>query len=202
MSGRIRGLYGIADADAAGGDPERLAVQMLEGGCRLLQLRCKGWAASDTLVVARALVPRCRELGATLIINDVPEVAAASGADGVHVGQTDGPSPHIRHRLGPGRLLGRSANRLEELGAARDGADYVAFGPLYDTANLSRPKPVQGPALLIRARAIVPAHIPLVAIGGITTERLGELRAQADAWAVIGAIAGADDPVAATRMLL
>src|SRR5262249_44354760 len=81
-------------------------------------------------------------------------------------------------------------------------ADYVAFGPIYATPNLSVPKPVRGLELLTRVRVVVPAPIPLVAIGGITAERVDEVRAAgADAWAVIAAVARAPDPVLAARAL-
>ena len=200
---RIRGLYGLADASAAhDGDPIALGAHMLEGGCRLLQLRCKGWSSGEVLRAGHALARRCRAVGATFVVNDLPEVAVAVNADGVHVGQTDGASAAIRAVIGEGRILGRSTNDPGAVPAAVAKADYVAFGPMYDTVNLSRPKAVQGPALLAQIRASV-AGMPLVAIGGITLGRLPEVRAAgADAWAVIGAIAGAEDPVAATRALL
>lgn len=198
---RIRGLYGIADADASGGDPIRAGVAMLAGGCRLVQLRCKSWAGDDVIRAGRELRLRTREVGALLVANDDVDVALAIDADGLHLGQTDGPTGDARRRLGD-RLLGRSTNTPEQLRAAlAEDADYLAFGPMYPTGNLSRPKALQGPALLATLRAEVDR--PLVAIGGITVERLPEIRATgADSWAVIGAICGAADPVAATRALL
>lgn len=198
---RIRGLYGIADGSVSP-DPVRLGVAMLEGGCRLVQLRCKGWSLDDVERAARELGARCRAVGATLLVNDHPEIAAAAEADGVHLGQTDLSSEDARKLLGPHRILGRSTNAPEQVAAALDGADYVAFGPLFPTPHLSRPKDVQGLARFRSVREQVPAGVPLVAIGGITAERLPEiLAAGADAWAVIGAIAHAADPVAATRAL-
>lgn len=200
---RIRGLYGLADAAASGGDPVRLGAALLEGGCRLIQLRCKGWAIDEVRTAALALGARCRAVGATFVINDLPQLVLETHADGVHVGQTDGATDPIRALIGPGRILGRSTNDLSALAGATAHADYVAFGPMFPTPNLSRPKEVQGPELLRRARVLVPAGVPLVAIGGITAERLPGIRsAGADAWAVIGAIAGSDDPVAATQALL
>ncbi len=200
---RIRGLYGLADAEASGGDPVRLGAQLLQGGCRLVQLRCKGWALDDVEAAARELVARCHAVGATFVVNDHAGVAAAVGADGVHVGQLDDPAEVVRAALGPGRFLGRSTNDLAQVPAALAHADYLAYGPVFPTPHLSRPKTVQGLDALTRARALVPAHVPLVAIGGITAERLPEVRgAGADAWAVIGAIARAADPVRATRELL
>lgn len=198
---RIRGLYGMADA--VGGDPVGLGGALLEGGARIVQLRCKDWPEDEVLRAARELRDLCNQHGALFIVNDSAEIAVAADADGVHVGQTDGPSGPIRRVLGPNRLLGRSTNGLEQIPLALSEADYLAFGPVWPTTHLSRPKEVQGAERLSAARALVPADLPLVAIGGITPERLPAVRAAgADAWAVIGAIAHAADPVAATRALL
>jgi len=194
---RIRGLYGLADGST---DPERLGAQLLEGGCRLIQLRCKGWPEEEILRVAGALASRCRARGATFIVNDHVDIAVAVNADGVHLGQEDLSTDAARHRIGPDRIIGRSTNALDQIHTTLVGADYLAFGPMYATDNLSRPKDIQGPERLRAARRQV--DIPLVAIGGIDLERLLEIRkAGADAWAVIGAIAHANDPVQATRSL-
>jgi thiamine-phosphate pyrophosphorylase len=196
---RIRGLYGIADAEAAGGDPVRLGHDLLAGGCRLLQLRCKGWSPDDTLRAARALVETCRQVDATLIVNDHPEIAAAADADGVHLGQDDGATGDARAIIGPDRILGRSTNDLEQLRIAAPEVDYVAFGPVFESARMGQ-KSVQGLGQLGAARTI--AVGPLVAIGGIDVERLPLVKAcGVDAWAVIGAIAAAQDRIAATRQL-
>jgi thiamine-phosphate pyrophosphorylase len=200
---RVRGLYGLADAEASAGDPIRIVVALLDGGCRLVQLRCKGWSVDELERAAADAVARCHAVGATFIVNDVPEVAAAVGADGVHVGQLDGSPAEVRAAIGPDRILGRSSNDVGQLLDAAGHADYVAFGPVYETPRLSHPKPVRGLARLVEARRRLPVALPLVAIGGITPERLAPVRrAGADSWAVIGRIAHADDPVAATRTLL
>ena len=201
--GRIRGLYGIADASVGRGDPVRLGRQMLEGGCRLLQLRCKNWSHLEILAAARELVQASREVGATLILNDWPSIAVEAGADGVHIGQTDGDPREARAQIGPTRILGLSTNQLHEVAAAGLVADYVAFGPVFDTAHVSRPKATQGLIHLAEARRRLQSDVPLVAIGGITAGRVAEVReCGAVAWAVIGAIAQADDPIQATRTLL
>lgn len=202
---RIRGLYGIADATARGtaeDDLEGLVAAMLEGGCRLVQLRCKDWPADEVLAVARRASARCRAVGATFLVNDHAEIAVAADADGVHVGQLDAAPEAVRRIVGPDRIVGRSTNDLDQLRAALVGADYVAYGPVWPTPNAGRPKTVRGPEALAQARLAVPAGFPLVAIGGITAERVPIVRAAGvDAWAVIGAIANAEDPVAATRAL-
>ena len=198
---RIRGLYLLVDSEVGGRDPERYAALALESGVRLLQLRCKGWAAEEVLRLTRSVVPRCRAVGATLLVNDHPEVAVAGDADGVHVGQLDGATEHIRRLLGEDRILGRSTHDVQQLERACRDADYVAFGPIWSTEHAGRPKGVRGPESLALARMKVPDR-PLVAIGGITPERLPLVRAAGiDSWAVIGAVALASDPRAAIGLL-
>ena len=200
---RIRGLYGLADADASGGDPEGLAASLIEGGCRLIQLRCKGWDYADQLTAARAVQARCAAVGATFIVNDHASIAAEVNADGVHVGQLDAPVSEVRRIVGPDKIIGRSTHALEQVQQALTGADYVAFGPVFATSNVSRPKGVRGLEALRLVSRHLDNRVPLVAIGGITAARLGVVhQAGAHAWAVIGAVAGASNRVAATRGLL
>jgi thiamine-phosphate pyrophosphorylase len=194
----IRGLYGIADA-GNGRDPVELGQAMLDGGCRLLQLRCKGWPADDMLRAALDLGDRCKRVDALFLVNDDIDVAAACGADGVHLGQLDVTTDMARQRLPPNAIIGRSTNRLEQVRDAAEDADYLAFGPVFPTDNLSRPKEIQGALLLQRVRQLT--RLPLVAIGGINAQNLAAVAPFCDAWAVIGAIATADDPVTATRSL-
>jgi len=198
---RIRGLYGIADASAGDGDPLRVLAALLAGGCRLVQLRCKDWPVDDITHAAAECVQRCRAAGATFLVNDHPAIAAAVGADGVHVGQHDAPADDVRRIVGEGRIVGRSTHSPQHLAEARLHADYVAFGPVYPTPRLSWSKPLQGIEALRAARRHA-GDTPLVAIGGIDATRLAEVRSTGvDAWAVIGAVALAADPVAATRAL-
>lgn len=199
----IRGLYALADAEASGGAPVALARAALAGGCRLLQLRCKGWSPQRVRAAADAVQALCEEAGAALIVNDDPALAAAVGAAGVHLGQTDGPLAAARAAVGPAALVGRSTHTPDQARAAvAEGADYVAFGPVFPTPHLSRPKEVRGLAALASVRQLV-HQVPLVAIGGITAGNLWSVHAAgADAWAVIGAIAHAEDPERATAELL
>lgn len=199
----VRGLYGMADADAARGDPARLAVALIAARCRVVQLRCKGWSTKDIVRAARDVLPASRAAGAALIINDDAEACVASGADGLHIGQTDGPVASWRGIIGPDRLLGVSCHQTSDLTAAARYADYLAFGPVFATPNLSRPKPVRGLDGLGAARLATPTSHPLVAIGGITLANVGSvIEAGADAWAVISAVASADDPETAARAFM
>ncbi len=197
----IRGLYGIADACASGDDPVRLAEQLLAGGCRVVQVRCKRWSRDDIRLAAIEIRRRCHAVDALCLINDDPSLVAEVGADGVHVGQMDGSAGQIRDLLGPDRILGRSTHSPEHIADALPEADYVAFGPIYTTPNLSVPKPAQGIDSLRAAAQALNGRAPLVAIGGLLPHHVPGLKdAGAQAWAVIGHIARANDPALASRM--
>ncbi|MCB9793451.1 MAG: thiamine phosphate synthase [Alphaproteobacteria bacterium] len=184
------GLYGIADAGF--GDPVELGALWLEGGARALQLRCKGWSQDQVAHAAEALWPRCRAAGVPLIINDWP--ALVQLADGVHLGQGDGPLPEA-----PGKLRGRSTHSLAQLhAAAAEGADHVGFGPVFGTATKVGALPARGVPML--AQVVAAARVPVIAIGGVGPANLAAVKATgAQAWAVISAVLGAEDVVAAAR---
>lgn len=199
----IKGLYGIADAGASNGDPERMLAWLLEGGCRLIQFRCKGWGDDDALETARRMVTRCHAFGARLLLNDRAHLVEPASADGVHVGQGDADDATVRRLIGEHRIMGRSTHSVAQIEAALPAADYIAFGPIFATHNLSSPKPQQGLVLLREAHRAVGGRVPLVAIGGIHDDNVVAVRdGGADAWAVIGAVANARDPVAQTRRLM
>jgi thiamine-phosphate pyrophosphorylase len=194
-------LYVILDPTASGGrDLVALADAVLAAGARWLQLRDKETTTRDLAALARRLLARARAAGALLIVNDRLDVALAVGADGVHLGQDDLPAADAR-RLAPGLVIGVSTHSLEQARQARgDGADYVALGSIYPTGSKPRFELV-GVEALRRVRPHVPG--PLVAIGGITAERVPELLAAgADGVAVISAIGTARDPGAAAAAFL
>jgi thiamine-phosphate pyrophosphorylase len=193
-------LYPIADADSCA-DVVALAEAILAGGARLLQLRAKRAATRELIALARAVRERAVRAGALLILNDRADVAHLVGT-GVHLGQDDLPPAAARAILGPAAVIGFSTHNLGQLEAAvqTGGVDYLAFGPIFATHSKANPDPELGVGLLAQARARCP--LPLVAIGGITAERIPAVRtAGADAMAVIGAIAGAVDPAGAVRQL-
>jgi thiamine-phosphate diphosphorylase len=180
-----------------------LAEAILSEGARLVQLRVKDGTTHDLVDLARAVKSLCDRHGAALILNDRTDVAQLVGADGVHLGQTDLPPAAARAILGPAKRIGFSTHSLAQARAAlSEGiADYLAFGPIFSTRSKTDPDPVQGLDALRAVRRI--CNLPLVAIGGITLDRVGDvMRAGADAVAVIAAIANADDPGQATRDLL
>jgi thiamine-phosphate pyrophosphorylase len=193
-------LYPIADAGSCR-DVVALAEAILAGGARLLQLRAKDASTRELVALARAVQARAVRAGALLILNDRADVARLVGT-GVHLGQDDLPPAAARAILGPDAVIGVSTHNLAQLDAAVEAgaADYLAFGPIFATRSKANPDPALGLAELAAARARCP--LPLVAIGGITAASIRAVRAAgADAVAVIGAIASAADPTAATRQL-
>ncbi|TAJ51887.1 MAG: thiamine phosphate synthase [Nevskiaceae bacterium] len=196
-----RGLYGItAEADCA--DAERLltAVRVaLAGGMRLLQYRDKRSSPERRAELGAQLLAQCRAAGVPLIINDDIELAARLGADGVHLGLSDGSLAEARARLGSQAIIGITcADSLERARAAADGgASYVAFGAFFP----SRTKPNAPPMTLERLRqARSDLRLPICAIGGITPERAPTLvAAGADYVAAIEGLFGAADITVAAR---
>jgi len=185
----MRGLYPIVDATtlaARGIDPVAYAQALLEARPAALQLRAKDLPPRDTLGLLRALASLCHNVGVSLVGNDRPDLALLAGCDLVHVGQTDMPVDRVR-RIAPTLGVGVSTHTLEQLDAALAvRPDYVAFGPVFETASKKEADPVVGIAEVRKAfaRAAL-AKVPLVAIGGITFERAPALVGLVDAVAVI-----------------
>jgi thiamine-phosphate pyrophosphorylase len=195
-------LYVILDRAAARGrDLEAILDGALGAGCRMIQLREKAWPSGRLLPLCERLRARCRQAGATFIVNDRVDLALAVAADGVHLGQGDLPPRVARPLLKPGMILGRSTHSLAQAREARDdGAGYIAVGSMFPTTT----KPdfqLVGPELVRTIR--VETTLPLIGIGGVTPENVAAvIRAGADGVAVISAVCGAVDPAAATRRLL
>jgi thiamine-phosphate pyrophosphorylase len=136
------------------------------GGADAIQLREKELSDSELLDRARKLAALCRDRGAMLIVNDRPDIAVAAGAHGVHVGQDDLPVAAVRRVVPPDFVVGASTHTVEQIRSAADQApDYIAVGPMFDSATKPQPH-IAGPATLAQARQIT--ALPLVAIGGIT----------------------------------
>jgi len=189
----VRGLYAITPEVADTGLLVRQVSAALDGGARLVQYRNKNGSAALRVEQARALKAVCSARGAPLIVNDHLDVALEIDADGVHLGREDGAASAARQALGPHKLVGISCyGSIERARAAqREGADHVAFGSFF--ASRVKPGAVRAPiALLEQAKAEL--EVPIVAIGGITSENGGALvDAGADALAVISAIFDAPD---------
>jgi len=195
-------LYVILDpAVAAGRDLMALLDAVIAGGCRMVQLRDKSSPAGHLVPMAERLQARCRQAGVTFIVNDRVDLAVAIGADGVHLGQDDLPPRLARPLLSPGMILGLSTHSVEQARRAQaDGADYVAVGAMFPTRTKADFELV-GPALVRAARPEI--RVPLVGIGGIIPDNVGEvIRAGADGVAVISAVCAASDPAAASAHFL
>lgn len=201
----LRGLYVIVDPALTNGrDVAAVAEQALDGGATSLQLRVKDTDKGDWLPLARRIAALCDARGALLFINDHPDMAVASGAHGVHLGQHDMPLAAVRGVLRPWQLAGTSNALVDEAQASLDGgADYIAVGRMFPTGSKSNTRPA-GPETLAKVRALVPADgPPVLAIGGITPENVGEVaKAGADGICVIAAVTSAPDPRAAAERLL
>ncbi|MGH8214245.1 MAG: thiamine phosphate synthase [Rhodanobacteraceae bacterium] len=179
------GLYAITD-----GPREDLCAVVraaLEGGATMLQYRDKTRDADRRLREARALAALCTEFRAPLIVNDDIELARASGAAGVHLGESDEAISVARAALGANAIIGVSCHDSLERArdAAAEGADYLAFGAFFPSTTKPGARHAT-PDLLRKARGL---DRPLVAIGGITAENGGSLiAAGADFLAVISAL--------------
>jgi thiamine-phosphate pyrophosphorylase len=195
-----RGLYAVTDPVLTPGPRLLEAVAAaIDGGAVMVQYRHKTVAEVGRRRDAEALLELCRTRGVPLIINDDVELAAALGADGVHIGRDDMPVGEARKVLGRDAIIGVSC--YDSLQAARaaaaSGADYVAFGSFYPSTI--KPQAVRAELELLRqGRARL--SLPIAAIGGITPENGARLvAAGADLLAVITGVFGSDDTAAAAR---
>jgi thiamine-phosphate pyrophosphorylase len=172
------------------------------GGADVVQLREKRPRPTAELVrLARAMAELLGAWGAGLIVNDRADVAVAAMARGVHLGRGDLAPRRAREILGPDAVIGATANCLDQaLLAAAGPVDYLGVGPVFSTRSKDRPAPILGlDGLAVIARAV---EVPVVAIGGITPERVQEvIAAGAHGVAVLSAVVGDPDPVRATRRM-
>jgi thiamine-phosphate pyrophosphorylase len=177
---------------------EDLAAAAIEGGASAVQLRAPELDDDRLGTVASSIAARARGTDVLFVVNDRADVATASGAGGVHVGQADDPAG-ARRRIPDAMVLGVSVGNEDEAREAEAaGADYLAV-TVWSTAT----KPEAVPVGLDGVRAVADATaLPVVGIGGIDAGNAHEvLRAGAAGIAVISAVAGSPDPVAAVRRL-
>lgn len=179
---------------------ETITASLLAGGAHLLQLRAKGKDLATIERVARRLLPLCRAAGVPFILNDFPALAAALDADGVHIGQDDGPLAAAREIVGPGKLIGRSTHSLGQARAAlAEGFDYIGFGPLFPTPTKAG-RPAIGLHEIAAMEREVGSQIPAFCIGGITRQTLPQvLAAGARRVVIVSDLLKADHVQAATR---
>jgi thiamine-phosphate pyrophosphorylase len=199
----IHGLYVITDETLVPGRTHlEIARAAIEGGASAIQLRDKHASNEHLTEVGLAIRRLASEAGAMFVVNDRVEVALASDADGIHVGQDDRPVSELR-TLFPGRIIGVSVDTPEDASTARRmGADYLGVGPIFGTSTKPDAPPATGLSQIGEMRA-ASGGLPVIAIGGIHEGNIAEVaRAGADAAAVISAVVCAEDMVAATRRLV
>lgn len=199
---RLR-LYAVTDRTWAADTDEllRQVADAIDGGAGIVQLREKHLDHDAFLEEAKRFVALCREKGAVSIINDDVDIALASGADGVHVGQEDLAAGRARQLLGPDKIVGVSAHNMSEAQAAQAaGADYLGVGAAFVTGTKTDAKPITRDTI----RAVTAAvEIPAVAIGGITRENLPQLSGCGlQGVAVVSALFAQPDVKAAAAELL
>jgi len=199
-------LYALVDPENAGGySLPDLARRVVEGGATLVQLRDKRGATREMIAQARAIKAVLAPLGVPFIVNDRVDVALASGADGVHLGQDDMDIADARRLLGPDAIIGLSVKTMPEAQAAPlQHLTYVAIGAVFPTTSKDNPAHIGAEgfrqiAAEIRARA---PGFPVGAIAGITQANAGDVIATgADGICAISALSSAPDPAAAAKKL-
>ena len=171
----------------------------IEGGATFVQLREKDLDPAAFLAEGREIGALCREMGVPFVVDDDVDLALACGADGAHVGQSDLAAGEARKKLGPDKILGVSAQTVEQaLAAERAGADYLGSGAAFATST----KDVSGQYVTPEGFAEITGavKIPVVAIGGITKDNISELYGRGLAGvAVVSALFAQPDVEAAAR---
>ncbi|MCX7019512.1 MAG: thiamine phosphate synthase [bacterium] len=167
----VWGIYAILDARAAGRPHLEAARALLEGGAAVIQLRDKTSTFEELMDIGRGLRRMTRDHGADFIVNDNPYLARELDADGVHLGQSDFPADIAREILGPEKIIGLSTHtKPQALAAQLLPVDYIGVGPVYPTRTKVSEWPPVGTALIRWVRHAI--SLPMVAIGGITGERI------------------------------
>lgn len=185
-------------------DSARLA---LAGGCRWIQLRMKDAQREEIIATAAEILPLCREVGATFILDDHVELVELTGADGVHLGKNDMSIAEARRQLGRNKIIGGTANTFEDILAyAEAGADYIGCGPFRFTTtkkNLSPILGLEGYARIVEQMRQNNISLPIVAIGGIAFEDIPAiLQTGVTGIALSGSVLRADDPIAEMRRIV
>lgn len=192
-------LYLVCDARPGGRPAVDVVEAALAGGVDVVQLRDKRLGDEELLRAAAPLRERCAAAGALFFVNDRPDLAAAAGADGVHVGQDDLPVAAAREIVGPEVLVGQSTHAPGQVDAGAV-ADYIAVGPIHATPTKPG-RPAVGLELVRYAAAHAPP-VPWFAIGGLDPRTLpAAIAAGARRAVVVRAIAEAPDPREAARTL-
>jgi thiamine-phosphate pyrophosphorylase len=181
-------LYLVCDAQS-----DDFIEAALRGGVDIVQLRCKDAPDRDVLAAAERFASVCRRHGVLFIVNDRPDLAAACGADGVHVGQDDMSTAAARAVVGDDRIVGLSTHSPAQIdGAASAPIDYIGVGPVHATPTKPG-RPAVGLTLISYAAAH--ATLPWFAIGGINASNIGAvLDAGAERAVVVRALTQSANP--------
>ena len=194
-------LYAITDRSWLNGKTLVSQAELaLQGGATILQLREKHLDDATFLQEAKEIQELCRKYGVPFIVNDNVEVALKVGADGIHVGQKDMEAGNVRRLLGPDKILGVSAQTVEQaILAEKNGADYLGVGAVFPTGSKDDADDVSHETLAAICKAV---KIPVVAIGGISKHNVLELKGTGICGiSVISAIFAQPDILAATQEL-
>lgn len=199
----MQGLYLVTDRKLCGDRPlEEIVLLAVKGGVSCVQLREKDLPTKMFVEQAKKLKNMLTPLHVPLIINDRLDVALATGADGVHIGQDDMPYETARRLLGPQAIIGLSVETWEDVERAQElDVNYLGVSPVFKTPTKTDTKDAWGLSGIARIRAYT--RHPLVAIGGLNkTNIAGALRAGADSVAVVSALCCAPDPLYSAREIM
>ena len=194
-------LYAVTDRHWLNGRTlYEVVKESLDGGATFIQLREKTLDEESFLEEAKEIKKLCAEYHVPFVINDNVDIALAMDADGVHVGQSDMEAGDVRAKLGPDKIIGVSAQTVEQaVLAEKRGADYLGVGAVFPTGSKDDADDVSHETLKAICEAV---SIPVIAIGGITLENTKELAGSGIVGiAVISAIYAKEDIPAATREL-
>jgi thiamine-phosphate pyrophosphorylase len=202
MSLLLPRLYPITDTRISALSHAVQVERLAAGGASLIQLREKQASPREFYDAALEAVSVARRLSVRIIINDRVDIAMAVGADGVHLGQTDVPPEKARKLLGEKRIIGFSTHTVKQaLEADSMPVDYVAIGPVFQTASKENPDELVGLEMISEVRRNIAK--PLVAIGGITTQTAhAVIDAGADSVAVISDLLSTPNISARTRSFI
>lgn len=194
-------VYAVTDERERGDELVEIVRQAIMGGATAIQLRRKSELGGSFVELGLKLREVTRSAGVLFFVNDRVDVAYLTDADGVHVGQDDISCTDARRILGPEKIIGVSAETMDEaLAAERDGADYLGVGAVYETQSKSDAGYTGIEGLKQISEAV---SIPVVGIGGITIQNAKTVtEAGACGVAVVSAVMSAQDPAAATRQFV
>ena len=195
-------LYVVTDSDLSRDRSDAEVARMAyEGGADAVQLRMKHTDGREMLAQAKVIADIADEMDRFFFVNDRVDIAMASGADGVHLGQSDMPVSEARRLMGDDAIIGASVQTVEQaIEAVEQGADYLGVGSIFITSTKPDAKQGLGLGAIFEIRQAV--DVPVVAIGGINRGNIQDvIRAGADSAAVVSAVVAQEDPRAAAHEL-